>query len=336
MTRPDPILTIVVPSYNVEAYLAKGLASYADERLIDVLEVIVVDDGSTDGTRAIAEEFAVRFPRIFHVVSKCNGGHGSAVNAGLVAARGRYFRIIDGDDWVDTNALVSFVGELATYEADLVIDVKREVRMGNGEERLFPLPADVPRGADVSFEGVCTRPEFADLIMIHTLTVRVDHLRSCGVQLLEHAFYVDYEYVVKAALNARTVRFVDLNVYQYLVGNAAQSVADASYVRRWDDHERVTREILRLHGEQASGLSVPRAAFLTRKATLVVNTHYNIALIFDADRHRGLARARSFRAFLRAEHPDIAAATERRYRRAWLLHYLGVDSQERLDGITGR
>ncbi len=68
----DKVLSIAIPSYNVERYLRHGLESYLDERLAGSLEVIVVDDGSTDSTRAIAEEFRDREPRIFRVVSKEN------------------------------------------------------------------------------------------------------------------------------------------------------------------------------------------------------------------------------------------------------------------------
>ena len=83
-----PLLTIAVPSYNVEAYLERGLSTYDDPRFERRLEVIVVNDGSTDGTRSIAQTFVARRPGVFRLVDKPNGGHGSAVNAGIDAARG--------------------------------------------------------------------------------------------------------------------------------------------------------------------------------------------------------------------------------------------------------
>ena len=80
-----------MPCYNVERYLRRGLDSLADERLADDVEVIVVDDGSTDETARIAQGYVERMPQLFRLVSKENGGHGSAVNAGIDHAQGRVF-----------------------------------------------------------------------------------------------------------------------------------------------------------------------------------------------------------------------------------------------------
>lgn len=332
----QPLLSIAVAAYNVSKYLRRGLDSYADERLNGRLEVIIVDDGSTDDTAAIARSYVDEHPDIFILVRKENGGHGSSVNAGLAAAHGKYFRIIDGDDWVDTDALALFLDVLENIDTDLVIDVKREVHLDTGAEKLFPIPEDLPLNTPIAFESICTRDEFADFVMIHSLTVRTELLRAQGVTLLEHTFYVDYEYVTKAALHAMSVCFVDLNVYQYLVGNAEQSVADANYVKHWDDHERVTIELMCLYGEHSHELSEPRRAFLFRKAMLVINTHYSIALIFDDNRRRGRQRARAFRKVLEERYPELDAATKGRYRKAFALHLAGVDSQQKLDRLVGR
>ena len=237
-------LTVAVPAYNVESYLARGLESYLDPRFVGKLEVVVVDDGSTDGTRALAEEFAARSHGVIRVISKKNGGHGSAVNAGLAEARGRYFRVVDGDDWVNTDGMAELLERLADLDCDLVVDKKREVDMASGEGRLFPLAEGVVTGRALDFSSVLTNGDTVFQIMIHTLTARTDYLRGIGIHLLEHTFYEDYEYVVKASVPASTICYLDIEVYQYLVGNENQSVSQANYVRRWDDHDRVVMELL--------------------------------------------------------------------------------------------
>jgi glycosyltransferase involved in cell wall biosynthesis len=331
------VLTIAVPAYNVEAFLAHGLSTCDVPELTDELEVIVVNDGSTDSTPAIAHSFAERAPEVFHVIDKPNGGHGSAVNAALSQATGTYFRVMDGDDWVDPSGLRELVGRLGDTDVDLVVDEKREVHMGTGDTRLFPLPDSVRPGVAYAFDDVCQDPDVAAFLMIHTLVPRTQMLRECGLSLLEHTFYEDYQYVVEATAPARSIEFLDVEVYQYQVGNASQSVAATSYVRRWDDHTRVVEEVLsfveRLCGERP--LSPARAAYLDRKANLIIDTHYNIALLFDTDRARGARRAKEFRAFLARSYPARKAATDGRYRSACVLHALGVDAKG-LDRLMGR
>ena len=333
LSQAAPVLTVAMPCYNVARYLERGLTSFDDARLEGLVELIVVDDGSTDTTASIAQAFVERRPQVFRLITKPNGGHGSAVNTGLAQARGTYFRVVDGDDWVDTDELVRFAQLLAQATSDLVVDVKTEVDMATMSPRVFPLPAELAQGGSCDLESVCMLDAFAPNVMIHTLTARVAYLRSISLHLLEKTFYEDLEFVVKATLDAADVEFVDTRVYQYLVGNASQSVADEGYVRRWDDHTRVCEELLALLSARKENLSPIRLAYLQRRCALLSNTHYNIALIFDKDRARGARRAKAYRAALRASHPDVARLSDSHYRKAMVLHVLGVDSQKKLDSL---
>ena len=329
----EKTLSIAVPSYNVERYLADSLASYCAGEIDDRLEVLIVNDGSTDSTPAIAREFVRLCPSIFKLVNKENGGHGSAINAGIREASGAYFRIIDGDDRICTINIPQLLDALDAATDDLVIDVKRDIVMDTGESRLLHLPDDIAREQTTPFESVCMRADIEKFFMIHTTNVRTAFLREHDVKLLEHTFYVDYEFIVKIASHAQTIRFLDLEACNYFTGNAEQSVAPANYVRRWADHTRVTEELLAY--AQTADLDPVRKQFVDERVRLIVNTHYNIALIFDDDRARGLERGRAFHAFLKERYPIVAAATEKRYRQALVLHYLGFDAG-RLDRLMGR
>ena len=329
-----PVLSIGVACYNVEDYVGRAIASYSDARFDGRLEVLLVDDGSKDGTAVLLDEAAAAWPGIFRAIYKENGGHGSAVNAALDAACGRYFRVVDGDDWVSADELAKLLDILEGETVDLVVDEKVEVLLSTMEETAHPLPEDVPTGERLPFAYVMERPELWPLVMIHTLTMRTEMLRAAGIHLLEHTFYVDLELVVKATLAAADVRFERLRVYRYLVGNATQSVADAGYVRHFDDHTRVCKELLSLL--DVSELDEARRDYLVGRCVLAVNTHYNIALIFDDDRKRGAARAREFKAWLEASYPEVAARTRKRYWLDLALHVIGIDSQERLNKLTGR
>ena len=146
--------------------------------------------------------------------------------------------------------------------------------------------------------------------------------RALNVRLLEHTFYVDFEYILKVTSRAETIEFLPLYVYHYLVGNAAQSVAPANYVRRSDQHRRVLNECLRFRRED----DVPAGArdYVTRRCLLLINTHLTIHLIYDRDRRRGLQNARAFMAALKTSDPDLCSASLKRYFIKRLAHSLGV------------
>ena len=105
------LLSIAIPCYNSENYMRKCI----DSLLIggEDVEIIIVDDGSTrDRTAEIADEYAAQFPTIVKAVHKTNGGHGSAVNAGIANATGLYFKVVDSDDWVRKDAYEKVLDKL--------------------------------------------------------------------------------------------------------------------------------------------------------------------------------------------------------------------------------
>ncbi len=327
------LLTIAMPCYNVEAYLERGLSSLADARFERDLEVIIVNDGSTDSTKEIADRFVASHPAIFKLVDKENGGHGSGINAGIAHATGKYFRIVDGDDWVATDNLVLLLDRLRAIDSDIVVDQKREVDMATMQGKLISFPSYVTTDEELAFASVCTEQDTESSITIHTLTVKTELLRAHGIRIREGIFYVDYEYIVKATCFADTVTFFPIEIYQYLVGNANQSVAAENWVKRYAHHETVVKELLDF--AETSGFDGPVREYLERKTQLIINTHYNVLLIFDKDRKRGARRAKEFRTWLQESYPRFAALTEKRYRQAKIMHGLGVDA-EKLNAIMGR
>ena len=95
------LLTIAVPAYQAESYLRTNLDAFCQTEFLEKIEVIVIDDGSTDRTGSIADEYAEKYPDTVKVIHKENGGHGSGVNAGIDAAEGLYFKVVGADDWVE-------------------------------------------------------------------------------------------------------------------------------------------------------------------------------------------------------------------------------------------
>lgn len=318
-----PILSVAVACYNVEKYIDKCLTSFSDERFCGRVQVIVVNDGSSDRTLEIAESYKAKYPDIFEIVDKENGGHGSAVNAAIDRAKGKYFRIVDGDDWVNTENLASLLSFMENATADIVVDNKREVNMETGETEYFPKPAGVKADLQYDFSEICNDGTVTPNIMIHTMSIKTEILKDNNIHLLEGIFYVDIEFIIKSTVRAKTVVFKDLEIYQYLVGNVNQSVNFRNYVKRYSHHLKVTNELIRFATEFECEDAI--RTYLDKRIELLINTHMNIALIYNEDRKLGKCQAKEFRAELKKANEKYFNATKKRYLITYLLHILGVN-----------
>ena len=116
----EKVLTVIVPSYNAEAYIRHNLESFCIKRILDDIEILVINDGSYDHTADIAQEFVTRYPDSYKLINKENGGHGSGINCGIQNALGNYLKVVDADDWVDQDAFINLVEILKTCNADVI------------------------------------------------------------------------------------------------------------------------------------------------------------------------------------------------------------------------
>lgn len=235
----EKILTITVPSYNVENFLDQTLESFVDERIMDAIEVLVVDDGSKDNTAAIGKEYEVKYPQSFRVISKENGGHGSTINRGIKEAKGKYFKVVDGDDWVNTEGFVSLIKRLETCNADYVFTNYYEVNDVTKEKK------------EVSFPGIRTNEEmpFAEIanetrISMHAVVIRTELLQEHKIELDEHCFYVDVEYILYPIPYVNKVVYFDIFVYMYRLAQVAQSVSIQGYQKHMQNHIDVIMHVL--------------------------------------------------------------------------------------------
>ena len=115
------ILSIAVPVYNTEKYLRRCVDSMLVSSILENIEIILVNDGSKDGSINIMNEYKEKYPNTVVVIDKENGGHGSTINAALKVATGKYFRVLDSDDWFDSYNFEIFVNKLKDEDTDLVI-----------------------------------------------------------------------------------------------------------------------------------------------------------------------------------------------------------------------
>lgn len=258
-------LTVVVPAYNMEHLLPRCLTSLLRGKTLSSLEVLVVDDGSKDRSVEVAREFEARFPGVVRVIAKENGGHGSAINRGLAEAKGRYFRVVDSDDWVDPVNFATFLARLEHEDADCVLtnyaedwahlDVLTEKDI---YENLVPgraYPFELLASPDYGFRS------WGPVLASGTFQTAL--LRKAGLRLGEKMAYVDMEYAATAITFVQTVRLYDLSVYRYFLGRPNQTVERASYERRYGQHEQVIMRVAAFV-DSTPGLSDAKKRYVVR------------------------------------------------------------------------
>ena len=238
------LLSIAVPCYNSEAYMRRCI----DSLLIggEDVEIIIVDDGSTkDGTAEIADEYEAQFPTIIKVIHKENGGHGSAVNAGIAHATGLYFKVVDSDDWVKEEAfrvILDTLRELAGGDRVLDLLISNYVYEKQGEKRkkVIRYHHTLPENQMFTWED-CRHFLKGHYILMHSVIYRTKLLKDCGVKLPEHTFYVDNIYVFEPLLHVKNMYYLDVNFYRYFIGRDNQSVNESVMISRIDQQIKVNK-----------------------------------------------------------------------------------------------
>lgn len=227
----NKVLSIAVPTYNMEAYLGRCLDSMVNvNEVVDRLEIIVVNDGSKDRSLGIANTYKKRFPESVIVIDKPNGNYGSCVNAALKVATGKYFRIVDADDWVDSEGLESLINKLKNVDVDIVVTGYKKVFLNGIKDEKhisnFPFKNEV-----LEFESQkLNKADIKDFVM-HSLTIRLAHLKDIGYVQTEGISYTDTEYVYYPMISANTIIFLDIILYNYFIGRSGQTVALSSQAK---------------------------------------------------------------------------------------------------------
>ena len=246
----DKIITFAVPCYNSAAYM-----DHCIETLLaagEDAEIILVDDGSTrDDTPAKCDQWAAKYPDIIRVIHQENGGHGEGVNQGIRNARGLYYKVVDSDDWLDTDALAKVMDKLREFAAmpapvDLVIanyvyeHMEDNTRKVIGYKNVFPVNRVFTWSAIHHFH-------VSQYLLMHSVIYRTQLLRDCGLELPKHTFYVDMLFVYQPLPYVRTIYYMNLDLYRYFIGRADQSVNESVMVGRLDQQMRVVRMMIDAH-----------------------------------------------------------------------------------------
>lgn len=290
-----PILTVAVPTFNMEDFLAQNLQSMIiDER--DKIEVLVLDNSSTDHSGDIADTFAKEYPQTFTVIHKENNGYGSSINLAVKRAKGKYLRIVDADDWVDTQELRLLLRDMETCTADLVECDYTTIDISTGTNRRINM-CPVALGEGALFhpgEGGSPFPT------MHSTIFRIDFLRENHISLLENTFYVDEQLMILAVIHAHSAVYYKRNVYQYRIGLSTQSISVENMGQRYQDRERVIKNCLASYGAKKA-IDDNCLAQIAKN----VGNHFTTLYMYVRPTAAGRVEAHRWERYLKTKWPDI-------------------------------
>lgn len=237
------LLTIAIPSYNSENYLSKCIESLLPGG--EDVEILVVNDGSKDNTSAIGHEYEAKYPGIVKVIDKENGGHGSAVNAGVEHATGLFFKVVDSDDWVKKSAYLEILEKLKDFAgSDVILDMLISnfvyEKEGAAKKKVMRYAHALPKDTVFTWNDVGHFFK-GQYILMHSVIYRTKLLRECGMKLPEHTFYVDNIFVYEPLPYVKNMYYMDVNFYRYYIGREDQSVNEKVMIGRVDQQLRVNK-----------------------------------------------------------------------------------------------
>ena len=270
----NKLLTISVAAYNVERYIRETIDSLCIPEILDELEVFIIDDGGKDSTYEIAKGYEKRYPDSFHAVHKDNGGWGSTVNYSIKHATGKYFRLLDGDDYFDRGGLIGLIKILSEVDADVVYTGYR--RFDDNSRRtveVFSASTDCQRNKVLSVSEICA----SDFVM-HSSTFRTALLQNNHIEITEHCFYTDNEYRTKAMAFVNKAFITDLSVYQYRVGREGQSIDISGVKKHYKDNYEVLKSLMKF--ERTLPIECNKQ-MVNDYIESVVEYHYNILLLIN-------------------------------------------------------
>lgn len=306
----EKVLSITVPSYNVEKYLDEIIPTFLAEEIIKDIEILIVNDGSKDRTAEIAEGYQKKYPGTVYLINKENGGHGSTINKGIEVARGRYFKVVDGDDWVDTKAFAELVKRLKRTDCDIVLTpfVRVHQDTGEREERRF---TGIEYDRTYSFDEIVSA--LSQKYEMHAVTIKTQVLRRIP-PIDEHCFYVDQEYILFPLPYLASAVFYDLPVYQYRLGISEQSMSVQNRQKNRGMHRRVIERLLAWYVQ--TDMSGSRRGFVEMHMARFCLRQILIYLSMDISRETR-QELDSFTRMLKGEYPNIYDSIPGK--KAWLL-----------------
>lgn len=237
------LLSISIATYNSALVINECLDSIVKSKYIDLIEVLVIDDGSKDNTRDIVQTYVKKYPKSVFLVKKDNGGYGSTVNTSIQIATGKYFKTVEGDDWVNTKGLDRLIEKLDKLDVDIIVNNYEEIV--NDKKKYVDINNRNQYNKILNFNEINKKQVFR----IQSMTIKLDIIKLIKYKISEHRFYVDSEYVFFSMIYAKNIIFLNDIVYQYRLGQDGQSVSIDNISIHFKDLMYIIEKLLGIYCE---------------------------------------------------------------------------------------
>ena len=236
------LLTVTVPCYNSQDYMENCINSLLVGG--DRVEIIIINDGSSDKTGEIADAYAREYPDIVKVIHQENGGHGEGINQGVKNATGKYFKVVDSDDTLNGD-FTSFLNALELCEReggiDLAVTNYYYVHTDGIGDRSIDYSNVLPKWR--IFEWRETKKfKLHQMLTIHSCTFRTSLLKEWGEPLPRKVFYEDNLMICKTLPKVKKMYYLPCDLYRYWIGRPDQSVQENVMKGRYRHQLLVTEQ----------------------------------------------------------------------------------------------
>lgn len=271
----EKILSVIIPTYNMERYLDKCLESLIIDKGMELLEVLVINDGSKDKSVSIARNYQEKYPDTFRVIDKENGNYGSCINRGLKEATGKYVKILDADDYYNNDSLKDFMALLQKNDVDIVFNDYTVVDE-NGKE-LYHLSFNLPDGKVFNIKDTLRRDEYQKVRM-HSVTYRRCILIDMDYVQTEKISYTDQEWIFTPLTKVKTSIYFDKVLYCYLYGRQGQSMSKEKINKNIAQLEQVVYSLTEKYEKYAKTGDAFSKEYMSVKLSDQLRTVFNMYL----------------------------------------------------------
>ncbi len=326
------IISFIIPSYNSEKFLDKCINSILDGEVSDKIEIIVVNDGSVDSTEVIAKDFCSKYPDTVKLVSQENKGHGGAINAGCASASGKYLKVIDADDWIESANLKVFVEWLSNIESDVVITNYSTFNISDNS--INKISSYMPEfGKESTLRDIVLNwQDFDRTLTFHGITYKTEFYKNYLNQLTEHVFFEDHEFSTFPCCFAKTITPLDLYIYCYRIGDVTQSVSDSNQLKRVSHYEKVLDAIVSKYVQIKDKLDDAAKEFVFFKTKILLMSYLTVLLLIDPDKKSGRITAKKVMDNIQNSMPEAYKMVYKKYKLLGFMNRLHI-SKSTMDKI---